>query len=308
MAQKTVLGWILFGNMPTLQCNVILNNIDEIKAFWEIEDITQQSELSTEDNQCMQYYEESTTRREDGRYVVKLPLSSDHQEKLGTSKPMAIAQFRNLEQKFHKHEDVARDYKAFINEYLSLNHMAESTTSQTPHCFLPHHCVIRESATTALRVVFNASAKTSTGYSLNDVMKRGPNLQQDLQALILRWRQYQFAYTADIEKIFRQIMISEDHQQYQKIIWRESPYSPLREYQLTTVTYGTKAVPFLAMRTLKQLAKDEGYKFKSNAGKVLEEDMYMDDLISGSHSLESAKQLQQDLIQLLKSEGFNLKK
>lgn len=69
-----------------------------------------------------------------------------------------------------------------------------------------------------------------------------------------------------------------------------------------------KAAPFLAMMTLKQLAIDEGHQYSSSAKRALEEDFYMDDLLSGSHSIAEAKQLQKDLINLLKSGGFNLRK
>lgn len=311
VAQQTRLGWILCGTVQTtFQCNVVINNIDDIRQFWSVEDIAEDSKMSQDDLDCLQHYKNTTTRNQEGRYTVELPFIPNFQEKLGASKSMALAQFRQLERKFTKQPLLAESYRQFIHEYQAMGHMVECTSKPTPACYLPHHCVQRaDSTTTALRVVFNASAKTSTGHTLNDLMKRGPNLQQDLMALILRWRQYQFAYTADIEKMYRQIHCSTEHQKYQKILWRSSPDQRLREYQLTTVTYGMKAAPFLAMMTLKQLAADEGHKYQnSRAAKALQEEFYMDDLVSGSFTLSSAKQLQEDLLLLLRSGGFNLRK
>lgn len=312
VAQQTRLGWILCGNVKSYQCNVILNNTEDIQRFWEIEDIPEEHPMSQQDAQCLEYFKNTTSRQSDGKYVVRLPLLSDATERLGESKSKAIAQFKQLEKRFSKRKDIELEYKLFINEYIELGHMRLTSPSSLPTLgvFLPHHCVLRaESLTTALRVVFNASAKTSSGQSLNDVMLRGPNLQQDLLSLIIKWRQYQYAYTADIEKMFRQILLHDDDQKYQKIIWRDIPNNNIQEYQLATVTYGTKAAPFLAMMVLKQLADDEGHKFPSSpAAKVLQEQFYMDDLISGSYDLPSAKQLQSDLISLLKAGGFNLRK
>ncbi|KAJ0174403.1 hypothetical protein K1T71_009511 [Dendrolimus kikuchii] len=177
-------------------------------------------------------------------------------------------------------------------------------------CYLPHHGVLKpDSSTTQLRTVFNASSKTSSGYSLNDLMERGPNLQRDLQSLLLTWRQHKYVISADIEKMFRQILIRERDQDLQRIIWRTSAHEPLSEYKLTTITYGTKAAPYLAMRTLKQLALDneEAQRYPM-ATKALKNSFYMDDLLEGGDSLEQTRTLQYELIQILKEAGMNIRK
>lgn len=196
IAQQTHLGWLLCGNARTFQCNVIINNIEDLQQFWEIEEITEDGEMSSEEIQCVQYFEETTKRNEDGRYEVRLPMKQDFEKELGKSKPRALAQFFNLEKKLNKHENLAEMYKQFMNEYLQLNHMraTDSNSNMKLECYLPHHGVSHdESSTTKYRVVFNASDRTSTGRSLNDLMYKGPNLQQDLQGLLLKWRQYRYA-------------------------------------------------------------------------------------------------------------------
>ena len=306
--QETKLGWILCGKVQSPLCNVIMNNIEQIQKFWEIEDISDNNCLTEEEQECIVFYKSTTTRLENGKYEVRLPLKSTCDTNLGKSKGTAIAQFKQLERKFNKNDIIAKQYKAFIEEYLSLGHMTPAHSNNKPDYYMPHHCVLREdSTTTALRVVFNGSQPTSNGTSLNDVMHTGPNLQADLLCLILKWRQHKIAFIADIEKMFRQIWIQECDQHYQKILWRDAPHQLLREYQLTTVTYGTKAAPFLAMMTLQQLAYDERHRFPE-AAKVVQECFYMDDLLHGSHSIEAAKSLQQNLIELMQTGGFNLRK
>ncbi|XP_028166029.1 uncharacterized protein LOC114356863 [Ostrinia furnacalis] len=309
IAQQTQLGWILCGNIKSYYCNVILNNYDDIQKFWEIEDLTnKQDNQSTEDLYCIQQYQTETKRQPDGRYVVRLPMKPDADEKLGESKSKAIAQFYQLEKKLCKNNQIAIGYKQFMNEYFNLGHMKISHNNQEIECFLPHHCVVRsESTTTAIRVVFNGSAKTATGLSVNDLMYSGPNLQHDLLSVIIKWRQYKIGYVADAEKMYRQILINEDDQRYQKIIWRDSPNKPLQEFQLTTVTYGTKAAPFLALMTMQQLAKDEAHRYPE-AAKALQNNLYMDDLLHGQHNLEDAENLKTQLIELCKAGGFNLRK
>ncbi|XP_045451572.1 uncharacterized protein LOC123660559 [Melitaea cinxia] len=292
IAQQTRLGWILCGSVKSYNCNVIMVDLDSIHKFWSIEDINENEEMSFEDYQCLQKYKETTFRQSDGKYVVRLPLHSDADEKLGLSEPTACAQFYQLERKFDKNKNLTYNYKQFINEYINLGHMHLITkANMTPLYYMPHHAIERpDSITTSLRVVFNASGKTTSGVSLNDVLYRGPNLQQELLILVLKWRQYKYAFTADLEKMFRQIILHPDDQRYQCIVWRDNSNQPLNRYQLNTVTYGTKSAPFLAMMTLKQLAIDERHRFPT-AAKALEQHFYMDDALCGSYDVISATTL-----------------
>ncbi|GBM68189.1 hypothetical protein AVEN_5157-1 [Araneus ventricosus] len=124
--------------------------------------------------------------------------------------------------------------------------------------FLPRQGVLRPSSiTTKLRVVFDASAKTTTGYSLNDLLCTGGVLQEDLFSILTRFRKHQYAFTADISKMFRQIEMNPHQRKYLKILWKEGPEVNVQVFPLETVTYGTTSAPFLATRALQQLAEDE---------------------------------------------------
>jgi len=95
-------------------------------------------------------------------------------------------------------------YLQFIREYIRLGHMEKINDSELnePGYYLPHHPVFKcTSLTTKLRVVFDASCKTSTGISLNDTLMVGPVLQPDLLYIILKFRVWQFVMVADIEKM-----------------------------------------------------------------------------------------------------------
>lgn len=68
-------------------------------------------------------------------------------------------------------------YIEFMREYQELNHMSlvSDTSLGNPGIvvYLPHHCVFKESSSsTKIHTVFDASSKTDTGVSLNDVTSR----------------------------------------------------------------------------------------------------------------------------------------
>ena len=68
------------------------------------------------------------------------------------------------------------------------------------------------------RVVFNASAKDLNNVSLNDALLVGPYLQSNIVDILTRWRLYPYAFSADIQKIYRQLHIHPDVCQYQNIL------------------------------------------------------------------------------------------
>jgi len=100
-----------------------------------------------------------------------------------------------------------------IQEYLDLHHMKEvRPTQNSASYYLPYHAVLKpESTTTKLRVVIIASSLSENGVSLNDILHAGLVLQSDLTIQILKWRYFRYVYSADIEKMYRQIWVDPKH-------------------------------------------------------------------------------------------------
>ena len=120
-----------------------------------------------------------------------------------------------------------------------------STVEAQEVYYIPHQAVIKpDSVSTKLRVVFDASAKTTSGNSLNDKLLPGPNLQRDLLKIVLRFCTYEYVLTADITKMFRQILIDRRDRNFQLILWRTDPTEQIQTFQLNTVTYGTACAPY----------------------------------------------------------------
>ena len=318
MAQQTKFGWIISGkgsiqnSNETVSLHTCINIEERLKSFWEIEDFPVINLPTDEELKAEQHFVKYYSRNDDGRYVVRLPFHTESNT-LGVSRDSAVQTLQSMEKRFEKDANLKSEYTNFINEYLYLNHMVEVTQSQNNQhsqnkCFyMPHHAVFKESTTTRLRVVFDASRKTSTGVSLNNLLLVGPTIQKDIWSLLLNFRTYKIAYTADIAKMYRQILVNRKDTPYQRILWRNSVNEEIKEYELLTVTYGTASAPFLAVRTLKQLAEDEQINYKIGA-KNLIENFYVDDFVGGSHSIEDAINTKNELMNLLILGKFDLRK
>lgn len=209
---------------------------------------------------------------------MRLPLRSTAE--LGHSRTSAMHRLQQIERSLNAKQIRKPSYIEFMREYASLGPMKKSNipADQQPY-FIPHHAVFKEnSSTTKTRVVFDASHKSSNGNSLNDLLLIGPKIQDDLSTILLRWRTYPVAFTGDVEKMYRQILIHPEDQHLQHILWRESSDEPVTDYALQTVTYGTACALYLAVRTLRQLAIDKAADYPE-ASKIVYNDFYVDDLM-----------------------------
>ncbi|XP_036145656.1 uncharacterized protein LOC118646575 [Monomorium pharaonis] len=288
--QNSKFGWLIAGPIPerlvmkqpadrsSLNAHMcLLTQKDEennmLSRFWELEEYPVEGRvtMSAEELECESYFVNTMTRDSFGRFIVRLP-------------------FRKNKNKL---------------EYIDLNHMSRATENLniTSSIYLPHHGVLRESSvTTKLRVVFDGSAKTSSGVSLNDSLMVGAALQDNIIDIILRFRLHAVAITADLKKMYRQVLINKLDRDYQRILWRFSTNEPIQEFRLNTVTYGLACAPFVAIRCVRQLASEAVNEFRE-ASQVLLNDLYVDDILTGVSCESDAVEFNQ-LTTLLGSGGF----
>lgn len=277
-----------------------------------MEELSPTRTATTDEIRCNELYASTVTRNDSGTFTVRLPFKEGNlgPERLGQSKGQAMARFSQLERKLERNSDLKNEYTRVMNEYLDLGHMRDVTTEPMSEklYYIPHHAVFKpDSLTTKTRVVFDASAKSSTGVSLNDCMFIGAKQQDDLIDILIRWRKHKVVFKADIEKMYRQIALDAEDQKYHTVVWRNSPNEAIKEYQLNTVTFGTAAAPYLATRTLKQIAWDAEQTDPIGSA-VIENDFYVDDLISGADSLQNAIVARDQVIKNLTKGGLTLRK
>ncbi|KAL0829475.1 hypothetical protein ABMA28_004237 [Loxostege sticticalis] len=316
---ETKLGWLVSGHVARLQHsfqNPVCNFLNEkpnpdLTRFWELDTVAAKHSLSPEERACEQSFLLNTTRKEDGRFVVTMPLKEDPSV-LGDSFQQAKCRFLSLERRFNRDPGFKEMYFNFLLEYEHLGHMTENKEPsanclpQSPNYFMPHHGVIRESSTTTkLRTVFDASAPTTSGLSLNNILMVGPTVQEDLFSILLRFRQHKYVVTGDIEKMYRAIELDPAQRPLQQIIFRTDPKQPLKTFTLNTVSFGTACAPYLATKCLVSLASSAQ---DGDVKQAIERDFYVDDYLGGSSSIEDTVRICKGVISTLESAKFNLRK
>lgn len=322
VAQNTKFGWILSGqigvssNADSVVCHNIIstsNDNELLKRFWEIEsdEHSLSRHLTPEEQRCEEIYMNTTKRDDSGRYIVRLPFRhTNPMTRFGNSCDIAVRRFNLLERKLSKSPTLKQQYSEVMQEYIRLGHMELVPPEQrnaTGAVYLPHHAVIREDKiTTKVRVVFDASCLDSSGVSLNSELMVGPTIQSDLRHIIMRWRLHPICLVADIVKMYRQIKVTQEDADFQRIIWRDEA-GKIQHYKMVRVTFGTASAPYVAVRTLQQLARDENESFPK-AAKVVLRDFYVDDMMTGCQTVAEGLDLFTDLTKLMSSGCFELQK
>ncbi|XP_071647546.1 uncharacterized protein [Temnothorax longispinosus] len=321
IAQLSIFGWLVLGPVDTSSsASAAVHHasiqeredaLDELLSrFWTQEEVPASNnlDLTPDEQRCEEHFKSTVSRDSTSRYTVRLPLKSSP-DTLGDSYLTAHRCLQSLQRRLSRDDNYRRLYHQFMTEYRDLNHMKKTSpvSSQQTQYYLPHHGVLKpDSATTKLRVVFNGSSASTSGRSLNDIMHTGAKLHLDVTNVLLWIRQFRHLVATDITKMYRQINVHEDDWNLQRILWLDELLNEVA-YYLTTVTYGTKAAPFLAVRTLLQLVEDEGHNFPLAVPSILQ-GRYVDDSFGGADTVQQLIKIALQLKNLCMAGGFPLAK
>ena len=320
-AWNTKFGWVLAGrtrlfDMPTkheITCHISVPSTDTLlRKFWEIEEAFKPEDAySLEEKAVVQHFKDNHRRLKDGTFVIPLPKKPDAKS-LGESRYQAVRRFTSLEKSLRNRKEF-EPFAKVVKEYFTLGH-AEPVPSidmdkETAKTFyLPMHAVKKEqSTTTKLRVVFDASAKTSTGVSLNDTLMIGPTVHPPLIDVLLRFRCHRVALSADVSKMYRAVKLVPEDKDLHRFVWRENTTEPLIDYRMTRITFGVSASSFAANMSLKQNAQDLAHEYPL-AAKIAFSSFYVDDCLTGADTVAEAINIQKQLQSLFSRGGFLLRK
>ena len=170
------------------------------------------------------------------------------------------------------------------------------------------HAVQKEARTTTkLRVVFNASAKSDSGVSLNARLLLGPTANASLIDVLLRFRQYKVALPTDVSKMYRAVLLKESQRDLHRFVCREDTNRPLKDYRMTRFTFDVPASVFAAIMAMPQNAMDHELSYPQ-AAKAALDGFYVDDGLIGADSIAQAIEFHKQLQELFQLGGFELRK
>ena len=182
-----------------------------------------------------------------------------------------------------------------------------ATVSQTTW-FLPHHAVSNPNKPGKVRVVFDAAARFSST-SLNEQLMQGPNLTNDLSGVLIRFREEEIAFSADIEGVFYQTRVSpSDTDSLRFLWWPKGIDEPPEEYKMLVHIFGAKSSPCCANKALSMTAQDNEENYPPEVIRTVRRNFCVDDVLKSVPNIDQAVPLASDLMKLLREGGFRLTK
>ena len=233
---------------------------------------------------------------------------------LPTNFQLCLRRLNGLLARLRNEGDVLKEYDTVIRTQLEQGIVEPVNSASEPDIsgvhYLPHHAVVRkDKETTKLRIVYDASAR-SNGASLNDCLHAGPKFDQKIFDILLRFRIYSVAFTADIDKAFLMVSLAPEDRDFLRFLWVDDPFKEKSELQIlrfTRVVFGVSSSPFLLNATVRYHLESHVDTHQELVERI-QRSIYVDDIVSGSTSEEEAYTVYSESKKLLKTAGFNLRK
>ncbi|KAK3719598.1 hypothetical protein QZH41_015732, partial [Actinostola sp. cb2023] len=165
--------------------------------------------LSQYDIKFMKITTEGIHQTDDNHYEIPLPLRQE-QLNLPSNRPMVEKRLSQLKNRFERNPQYKKDYIAFIDDMLEKGYAEEASEKCDKAWYIPHHGVYHPKKPGKIRVVFDCSAEYQ-GHSLNRHLLQGPDLTNTLIGVLCRFRQEPIVFACDIEGMFHQVRVNEDH-------------------------------------------------------------------------------------------------
>ena len=285
---------------------------DELEKLWSLEaiGITEPTDAKGNEEALMAFQQNIT--RDNLRYVVGWPWKSDCPS-INKNYLLALGRLKATVRRLKVNSNLFMKYNENIQEMLKLGIIEEVQEDENKEevlvSYLPHQAVLTpEKEATKLRIVFDASASTRKGGSLNENLYRGPVLMPMLAGILLRSRLSKFIIIADVEKAFLQVGLHQRDRDVTRFLWlknisQEVTAKNLQTYRFTRVPFGAISSPFLLAGVIHHHLKQYQLEVAGNIAKNL----YVDNVLITADIEEEAIQKQNQAKRIFQEAGMNLR-
>ena len=259
---KSIFGWTISGEFGILadatnnnHCTGVVLSVTPTKSK-ETDQLLQHlwERQETPESSAVAQYLDEYLHLPSGRYQVSLPWKYPEHHELDESRSQALKRFFQNERTLFR-RDKLKDFNQVLEEYETMGHaekvpQKDLSKPEQQTYYLPMHGVFKSSSsTTKLRLVFDASAKSLNGFSLNDLLLPGPSLYPMITSIVIKFRSHQIAISSDISKMFREVILNPKHKDYHRFL-RRNLKGAIEDWRRVRLTFGVSSCPYLVSQVL----------------------------------------------------------
>lgn len=258
--------------------------------------------LSVEDRHFLEIMDKEMVRGGDGNWTAPLPFRPH--APLPNNKELAERRAYILDKSLQKNITKRKHFVEFMSKVLeSAAEVAPELTKDKEAWYLPLFGVYHPKKPEKIRGVFDSSAEFN-GMSLNKILTTGPNLTNNLQGILIRFRKEKCAIVADIEQMFYSFLVREDHRDHLRFLWYKDndADAPLIEYRMKAHAFGNSPSPAVATYGLRKCVQQTDV-YGDDVAEFVTHNFYVDDGLTSLTSAEEAIDLLKRTQTALKTEG-----
>lgn len=234
---------------------------------------------SIEDTIFLEIMDQQVYRDESNNWVAPLPFRVPRQ-RLSNNREQVFTRFAALEKTLGRKPEMKEQFLELMEKMLERKHaeVAPPLEHNEECWYLPTFGVYHPQKPGNIRVVFDSSAKYS-GTSLNDVLLTGPDLNNSLIGVLIRFRKEQVAVIADIQQMFHCFLVRNNHRNYLRFLWyRDNDMSKdVIDYRMRVHVFGNSPSPSVAIYGLRRAIQEGADQHGADTVQFVERHFYVDD-------------------------------
>lgn len=266
--------------------------------------------LSVDDRAFLEMMDREFVKDSEGNWTAPLPFRHSRPA-LPNNRAQALKRAEALHTGLLKDPVKREHFMTFMKGILDNRHaeVAPELDRDEECWYLPLFGVYHPKKPEKIRGVFDSSAMYR-GVSLNQVLLKGPDLNNSLLGVLLRFRQESIAITADIEQMFYCFAVREDHRNFLRFLWYKDNdiTQELIEYRMTKHVFGNSPSPAVATYGLRRTAQETETEFGSDMRDFIDRNFYVDDGLTSTGSPQEAVDLMTRTRSALQTAGIRLHK
>ena len=245
---------------------------------------------SIQDISFLKTISDSLRKDANGSWVAPLPFQSPRQ-RLPNNRSQVLNRLMSLKRNLEKKSEMKEQFIVFMEKIFQNGHaeLAPPLKEEEERWYLPIFGVYHPKKPNQIRVVFDSSAPYN-GVSLNDVLLTGPDMNNTLLGVLLRYRKEAVAFSADIEQMFYSFLVREEDRNFLRFLWfQDNDLSKdIQEFRMKVHVFGNSPSPSVAIYGLHQSVLESELCADPDVRHFVTRNFYVDDGLTSVPTVDAA--------------------